>query len=150
MRMTFGKHWDVLIEILILKHPEYTSWLLNQAKATGKLAEAQTEAIRLIQILDRKPLVVNCRSSYCDNPATKLTAYAGNAEIAPWCDECNPCSSGSSRGKLSQVRTYCDVLNQVRTSSSRPADFASAIKALAQLKGLPARVGEAQAIAFFE
>jgi hypothetical protein len=66
------------------------------------------------------------------------------------CDECNPDPIGVLEGRIQIVETYMDALTHVGNyCKSRKSDYRFLIRAFAQAKGLPKRVGEAQAQAFF-
>src|SRR5262245_24802877 len=62
MLITFGKHMSKSLEFLVLKHPDYIGWMLNQRAATRKLADAQQAALRLIRIFNQKQILTRCRN----------------------------------------------------------------------------------------
>jgi len=152
MEITFGKHAGKSIELLLLKEPEYIKWMLEQQNATGAMKRAQDEAKRLIARFNTKPFIKDCFGKPgAAHKATRCTVYGNNVTVPYWwCDSCNPYQSGANSGKLQAVSTYEEALNHVGFwCSGRSSDYKSLIKDLAQAKGLPARVGEKQAVAFF-
>lgn len=149
MQISVGKHRGTPIEILVLKEPDYVTWMLNSVSASGGLMTARAEAARLVRFFDAKAFVEDCNVPDCTNLSTRLSAYRGSVQTVPWCESCNLYSLGASAGKLSVVRTYRDAVDHVMISSGRRADLQAVIKSLARAKGLPARVGHAQAEAFF-
>lgn len=152
MEITFGKHAGKSLELLLLKEPAYIAWMLGQQNTMGAMKHAQNEARRLIARFNSKPFIPNCFGKQApEHKATRCTVY-GNNVTAPcwWCISCDPYQSGANSGKLQSVSTYEDALNHVGFwCGGRASDYKSLIKDLAQAKGLPARVGEKQATAFF-
>jgi len=67
-----------------------------------------------------------------------------------WCDECKPDPTGVLEGRIQIVETYMDALNHVDNyCGGKKGDYNFLIRAFAQAKGLPGRVGRAQAQTFF-
>jgi hypothetical protein len=150
MVLHFGKHSGKLLEILVLKEPDYVAWMLGENGATGALRQAQQEAARLVRLLDQKPFIEPCRAPGCGNVATRGSVYRGGVWPAWWCDTCDPDQLGASPGKLDIIQTYGDALSYVNMCcGGRKQALRVLIKALAQAKGLPERVSETQAVAFF-
>jgi hypothetical protein len=150
MYLKFGKHSDKSVEVIILKDPAYTAWILTVRDPKGRLAIVKSEAQRLIRIFDAKPLVRICQGRECTNPATRLTVYSDYV-YAPmwWCDDCDPYQMGSRDGKLSLIKTYYDAFlhhNMYRTPKSALKDL---VKTIAMEKGLSKRVGQKDAEEFF-
>jgi hypothetical protein len=147
--MQLGKHFGKIIETLVLKEADYISWLLSKRGVTGELAAARNEARRLIRIFDQKPMVEACSTDQCPNLATRLSAYVGNMRVLAWCDACDPASFGASSKRLTMIRTYFEAIDHAMLSGGRRTAIRAIIKSLAQAKGLPSRVGEAEAEGFF-
>lgn len=152
MRLTFGKYRDVLLQRVILKNPEYVQWMLKQQDGFGSLAAARSQAVHLIRVFDAKDFLQECDGRGCDRGAVRCTFYRHNYRLSYWwCDECDPYQTGAVRGKLREVRTYHGVLAYVDAEcDGRRADKRAVMKILAEAKGLPGRVTDKAAIAFFE
>jgi hypothetical protein len=150
MFITFGKHQGKSPQLLLLKYPDYALWMLREERATGNFASVQTELRRLIRLFDDKPILVPCLGADCENIATRGTVYWGGAHFSWWCDDCDPCQLGASRGKLSIVQSFAHVIHHVGTNCKGEKPILRAlIRRLAQAKGLAERVGEKQARDFF-
>jgi hypothetical protein len=144
----FGKYRETSPALLLIKDPDYAVWMLTQTEANGRLAEVQPVLRTKIRRFDEKPLIESCVD--CGEPATCCSVYKGT--IAPrWCcDDCDPAAGGATAKKLRIIRTYADAVRHVREScGGRKEDLRLLIRSLAQAKGLPQRVGEEQAAAFF-
>lgn len=149
MIIPFGtKHKGDKVGKVLLKDPDYIVWMLDQ-QGTGAMGAVQTEAKRLIAKLDAKPLTVSCHG--CKGQATYFTGYHNNASLMyPWCDVCEPYSNGANQGKLVSIRTFLQAMNHVKQSCGNTKGERTAIvKTMAQAKGLPKHIGDAQVDAFF-
>lgn len=152
MQITFGKHAGKSLELLILKQPDYIAWMLQQQNAHGAMKRVQEAAKRLMARFDAKPILKDCFGQpAAAHKATRCTVYQNNVTVPHWwCDTCDPYQSGANPGKLQVIRTYEEALAHVTFwCGGRASDYKSLVKDLAQAKGLPARVGEKQAAAFF-
>jgi hypothetical protein len=143
----FGKYSGKSIELVVLKHPSYAAWLLGQTATTWTFREVQEELRRLIAIFDHKPLLKPCSAPDCASPATRATVYRGSTQIRWWCAACDPRQLGASPGKLYTLLTFADAVRYAASCS--PDLLPTLIQILGQAKGLPDRVGERQAQAFF-
>jgi hypothetical protein len=151
MKVMFGKHLGESVELLMLKEPDYIKWILDQKSPTGAMVNVKTYIQKLIKIFDDKPFVgKQCWSKICQNPATKFTVYLDNLAPYWWCDTCDPYQTGANSGKLQSPIDYQSALQHVELfCRNRKSDYKEVIKMMSQAKGLPARVGEAQAQKFF-
>lgn len=151
MQITFGKHSGKSLELLLLKEPDYVCWILEQAGAYGQMKAAQAQAEKLIRKFNAKSVVKSCSGRNCENLATRCTVYSKNVQSPYWwCDDCDPYQAGANRGKIQPISSYQDAVQHVGLyCSARKADLKDLIKSLARAKGLPSRVGEVQAQAFF-
>lgn len=152
MKINFGKHSGKSLEILILKDPSYIKWILAQTSPKGEMAVIKTHAKKLIAIFDAKPITnKNCWAfRECHNKATKLTVYRDNIDPYWWCDTCDPYQTGANPGKLQSPVHYVSALEHVEAfCSDKKSSHSKIIKTIARAKGLPMRVGEAQAQKFF-
>jgi len=152
MKITFGKYIGKAMEMLVLKVPEYVAWMLEQhAAPSSQMAKAQDEAKRLIIKFDDKPFMKKCSGKNCNETATRCTVYDANV-LNPywWCENCNPYQSGAAPGKLQVLTTYCQAISHVENYyGNRKSDYQSIIRSMAEAKGLPRRVGDAQSTKFF-
>jgi hypothetical protein len=151
VNIDFGKYAGKPLELLVLKEPGYVAWILKQQSAAGRMKSVQIEAKRLIALFNAKPFLKDCfGQSHGPRKATRCSVY-GSSVNAPywWCSTCNPYESGAAPGKLQSVATYESALRHVDFFyGGRGADYKSLIRALAEAKGLPSRVGEKQAKVF--
>jgi len=152
MNITFGKHKGKSIGSLVLKEPDYVSWLLSNADCGAAMLAAIKEASRLIAIYNDKPFQKPCHGKNCSSQATRCSVYM-SAVSTPmwWCDTCNPYRAGASEGQLQSIRTYQDALVHISLHCNRrKRSYRTLIKKLAKAKGLPDRVTEKQVSGFFE
>jgi hypothetical protein len=118
---------------------------------SAPLVQVKNEMLRLVMKFDKKPFVEACASHNCNNIATRASLYRNNVFPMWWCDECDPDPIGVLEGRIQIVETYMGTLNRVKNyCGGKKGDYKYLIRAFAhQAKGLPKRVGEAQAQAFF-
>lgn len=149
MKALVGKHKGKSMEELVLKQADYIDWIFGQSPS-GPLLAMQVEAKGLVHKFDSKPFTARCLSSACGRPATRLSVYGNSISPYFWCDTCDPYEQGANQGKLQIFRTYGAALSHVGFfCSGRKSDVKDLIRDMAVAKGLPTRVGEAQALAFF-
>lgn len=146
MLVQSGRHAGKTAEEIILKSPDWAEWLIDKHPQNNLVSEFK----RLIQIFDAKPFVKSCWG--CGEPATRASAYRQTADdLYFWCDQCDPYSTGANRGKLTSVRSFRSALDHVNyTCAGRRIDKRVIVRELAVGKGLPARVGAKEAVAFFK
>lgn len=150
MQITFGKHDGKSAELIVLRKPDYVYWLLQQHDATGRLLGLNKEAWRLLKIFDQKPFQCKCMGSNCSALATDITLYGNSFAPHWWCDNCNIEQLGASGWKLQRIRKYSAALKYANNHCRGHKDaFSALITTMARAKGLPNRVGESQAAAFF-
>jgi hypothetical protein len=151
MRVHFGKQKGKLVEELVIKNPDYVSWVLSVPNPTWALAALRDEAQRLIQLFDAKPFIRQCQGEGCANLACRLSVYVDNtSELMWWCAECNPYQMGANGGRLFMVSTYHGALGHIRNiCGNHKASMIELIRGLAAVKGLPSRSGEKQLMEFF-
>lgn len=149
MQITFGKHQGKSSEEVVLKHGSYAKWVLEQTEAGSGLGSLRVDLKKLIGKFDGKPILKACHN--CKKPATLVTAYWNNdVTLYPWCDMCDPYSAGALEGKLYQLRSYQDALRHVEyRCGGTKAGYDRIVRAFAEAKGLPGRVGSAAAKKFF-
>jgi hypothetical protein len=145
MRLRSGKHAGKTTEILLLSMPDWAQWMMNHHPDSPVSRDFR----RLVAKFDGKPFTKRCDG--CHRNATRVSAYRQWArDLMFWCDDCDPYNAGAVRGRLTIVRTFNDALTHADlTCSGAQGDKRDIIRALAAAKGLPVRLGEAQAIAFF-
>jgi hypothetical protein len=150
MVLNFGKHRGKLLETVVLKEPGYIQWMLLCEDADGPLVRTQEEARQLITIFDARPFLRCCHNPSCDRSATYCSLYGGNLSPLWWCNECDACSAGAPRYKLNFVQRYMHAVWHVpRFCGKREESQRCLIRMLAEAKGLPERVTESAARAFF-
>jgi hypothetical protein len=150
MLVPVGKHKGKSAESLVLKEPGYVHWLQGQT-ATGPLLALQKEVQNLIKKFDQRPFHVKCNGNACSAQASRLSVYGDSISPYWWCDSCDPYQMGAIAGKLQIFRSYSSALTHVEFfCAGRQSDYKELVKAIAQAKGLPSRVGESQAAAFFK
>jgi hypothetical protein len=87
----------------------------------------------------------------CGRRAVRGTIYSGTVFPRWWCDECDPAGHGATPGKLEEVGGYQWAAGYVAWHcGGRKESLAALVKALARARGLPDRVGEWEAKAFFD
>jgi hypothetical protein len=149
MLINFGKHRGYSTDWLVLNDPGYYWWMCGCCGGAGHFLEAYAEATRLLWHIDAKPFLVTCGGDQCSNQATRVTAYDGVAQLKPWCDSCDPYSTGASPGKLSIIRACRQAMNYVASTTGQSSDQKAIINYLAQAKGLPAGADVFERQAFF-
>lgn len=147
MIITIGKeHKGKSVEIVVLKEPDYTMWVLHKEDAGQQLAFIQKEVRRLISIFDSKPFTCKCYG--CQrSTATRFSLAHPSPSPYWWCDKCSPRSMGCD-GLLSVGRTYREAMQYAGLRLGKDLT-GGLIRDLAEAKGLPKRVGEKQAEIFF-
>jgi hypothetical protein len=150
MLIHIGKHAGKSVEVLVLRHPDYVSWVLGKEDATGELAAVRQEAIRLVRLFDRKPFVKQCQGKGCHERATRCSVRQGSPHAWWWCAGCNPTQFGAWHATLELLEGYGDAINYVQMyCRGRKVTLKVLITSMARAKGAPERVGAAQAMAFF-
>jgi hypothetical protein len=143
MRFQSGKHAGKTLDEVLLKQPDFAQWYIRKYPD----APAAKEFDRLMRKFDAKPFTKKCR---CGKPATGASTYQNSPSLMFWCDECPPHSSGAERGKVAAVTSIRGVLGHIDwTADGYRAWKRDIVRKLAEGKGLPKRVGEQQALAFF-
>jgi hypothetical protein len=152
MEIRSGKHEGktteelALKQQLALKQPDYAQWFIANVKAS-KVSDAFRSHFAAF---DAKPFTAKCDGG-CGRRARYGTTYTGAPTLYFWCDQCRPYSRGATSGKLQEVRTVRDVLGHIdHTMGGSRTWKRDIVRQLAEAKGLPKRVGKAQALAFFQ
>ena len=144
MIITIGKYKGKSVSEVVLKHPQYVQWVLEQTDATGQLKTIRNEMIRLISIFDSKTFTKKCRTENCDQPATRCSVYGEDyIGLYWWCDKCDPYQLLYQPSKIHIISKYQDVIGYTHTV------FPALIKRLAQEKRLPTRVKKGDIEKFF-
>jgi hypothetical protein len=150
MIIGFGKYRGQPAESVLLAHPDYVMWALAQDAETGPLAHLSREFGRLIDHFNSLPFIVSCVGEGCDRTAMCCTLHQRAVVPYFWCSSCNPLAERNPPAKLVRVGTYHEACYYVCAHcNNRKTDMVRLIRQLAQAKGLPDRVGEREAIAFF-
>jgi len=150
MLINFGKHSGKSVERLVLKHPKYALWLINQCPQTDGFARLVQEVERLVTRFDDLPIVVCCSEKACGASATSGTLHHGCTTPVWWCEACDPLAVPRPPTKLVRAGSYLGTCSfAAEYCNGREADLARLIKELAQAKGLPKRALETDLLAFF-
>lgn len=151
MLITFGKYDGKTSQEIVVKHGSYAKWVLEESASSGQLGKLQADLKRLVRDLDAKPFTGKCSWKNCSRPVSRLTAYFNNdADLYAWCAHCDPYSLGANTGKLTVVKCYKDVLTHVAIRcGATKGGFDRIVRAYAESKGLPSRVGASAAAKFF-
>lgn len=145
MRFISGKHAGLTLEEVLLKKPDFARWYTRKFADTSHAKEFA----RLANVFAGKPFTVKCEG--CGNTAALASAYRGSESLVFWCNSCDPYSMGANAGKLRVVRTIKDALDHIEVTAEGHRGLSRlVVKALARAKGLPKRVGEKQAVEFFQ
>ena len=149
MMILHGKHTGKSVEWVVLKDPSYTWWVLNEPNANGWLIPARQEALRLLNIFDRKRFLKKCTE--CKERVATKASFCDDSPIPLWwCNECEPDLTETLKGRIHTVITYTQAFDHIRDySRGRKGDLNYLIHLLAEAKGLLKRVGEKQARSFF-
>ena len=115
------------------------------------MAKTQSHLQQLIKIFNEKPFVgKKCSASLCEGIVTGFTVYMDNLDPYWWCDTCDPYQTGAVSGRLQTPIGYNSALRHVELyCQNRKSDCGDIIKMISRAKGLPNRVGDAQAQKFF-
>jgi hypothetical protein len=143
MQIYIGKHKGKSVEQIVLRHPNYIEWLLNESPS-GELRKIQQHALVLLQHFDGKTMVRKCQGSDCNRQATRMASYKRSASLSLWCRHCHPYQTGASANTLDIVESYDDVL-AVTQGSTRTR----VITALAEAKGQTGRLNSAKWVSFW-
>jgi hypothetical protein len=147
LKLTFGKHEGKSVEVVVLKEPEYAMWIFRKEDASGPLADIRKEVLRLINVFNSKPPTRNC--SGCNlKMATRFSLASYTTGPYWWCDECDPRSIVYYKS-LTLGKTYQDAMEYARRHRLIKDHIKVLLRNIAEAKGLPRRVGEKQAEAFF-
>ena len=150
MYFKFGKYSDKLVEIVLLKDPNYIAWILGVPNPKGRMLLIKSEIQRLIRIFDAKPFLRNCRGRDCTRLATRLSVYFDDVyHPMYWCEDCDPSQMGARDGQLSMVKTYQDARLHHTLFHTPKSFLKDLVRNMAVEKGLPKRVGEKEAEGFF-
>ena len=145
MRFQSGKRAGKTTEEVLLKFPDWALWNVNNYPDS----KHSKEFVTLGKTFAAKPFTKRCDGG-CGKLATRGTAYGGSPDLMFWCNHCSPTQNGASGSKLTVVRTIGDVLRHIgRTADGNRAYSRTIVRQLAEAKGLPTRVGEKHALAFF-
>jgi hypothetical protein len=145
MRFQSGKYEGKTTEEILLKFPDWALWNVSNYPE-AKHSKAFKELSDKFKV---KPFTVPCDGG-CGDTATRASAYRNSPSLMFWCDDCNPTQSGASSAKLTIVRTIGEALRHIGYTAEGNRDWSRKIvRALAEGKGLPQRVGEKAALAFF-
>lgn len=145
MRLRYGRHCGLVLEVLLLRHPDYAMW----AMAKKPLGPLQDELSQLVSVFDAHPLRIPC--PLCLRAATRVYAYPGQVRLIPRCGACRLFPE-PGRGIARTVSTFEAAMTHVVQTIPRGRREAKRgiVRELIRVKGGPARITETRAIAFLE
>jgi hypothetical protein len=150
MSVPFGRQRSHSAAKLLLDDPAYVVSVLREPEPQGRLARLRDEVCRLIDRFDARPICVPCRAPGCGRRATRCSVYRDSVRPVWWCDECDPYQEGATPGALRLLSRYLEAVAHVEWSGNgRRSDLRFLVRELARARGLPGRVGAAEAEAFF-
>lgn len=145
MRLQYGRHQGRTAETLLLRAPDYALWVMGH-QPDGRLAQHFRE---LAAAFDARPLQCDCQA--CGAPATRAAALPERSELYFFCDACALYPAAAPLGTAQDLRTLKDLADHVERTARRRAvaRLRALVRRMAQAKGLPRRITEPGAEAFF-
>lgn len=145
MRLQYGRYQGRTAEALLLRAPDYALWVLRH-QPEGKLARCFHD---LMTAFDARPIERQCQG--CSAQATRASALPGRSELYFFCEACALYPAGAPLGAADNLRTIGDLAQHVERTTRRRATvrLRAMVRRLAEAKGLPRRITEANAAAFF-
>lgn len=145
MRLQYGRYQGRTAEALLLRAPDYALWVLRH-QPDGRLAHCFRD---LIAAFDARPLQSACQA--CGAQAVRAAALPERTELYFFCDACALYPDAPPLGAAQDLRTLDDLAAHVERTTRRRAvaRLRSLVRRMAQAKGLPGRVTEPAAAAFF-
>lgn len=152
MKRKFRKDKNNLVELLVLNGSSRIRWIIGKENPEGQLRPVWLHSIDLINRFDAKPFLRRCFHQGCKNSATCCTVYSNNvSSVEWWCDECASRKFSDFHGKIRIIRTYQNAIDHIDCyCKGRKTALKTLIRAMAEAKGLPKRVGKIQAENFFK
>src|ERR1700732_1276073 len=139
MRFQTGRYAGKTTEEVLLKFPDWARWNVHEYPG----AKHSKHFRELAKKFTSKPFVEPCEG--CKGGVTRASAYRASPELRFWCDDCNPSQTGAEQAKLTTVRSMGDALRHIEETADGNRNWKRQIvRALAEAKGLPKRVGEKQ------
>lgn len=145
MRLQYGRHQGRTAETLLLRAPDYALWVLRH-QPDGRLAQ---HFRNLLAAFDARPLKRVCQA--CGAQATRAAALPERTELYFFCDACALYPDAPPLGAAQDLRTLADLAAHVERTAQRRATarLRGLVRRMAQAKGLPNRITEPVAEAFF-
>ncbi|MFN3515495.1 MAG: hypothetical protein ACK41C_20805 [Phenylobacterium sp.] len=145
MRLQYGRYQGRTAETLLLRAPDYAVWVMRH-QPEGRLAQYFRD---LITAFDARPINQPCQA--CGAAATRAAALPERSDLYFFCDDCALYPNAAPAGAAQDLRTLADFVSHVeRTARRRPvARLRAFVRRMAQAKGLPRRITEPAAEAFF-
>ncbi len=151
MNIEFGKYKGKCVELLFFNEPNYIKWILKQRNTFGVFKEVQGEIEALVELFDKMDFQVKCDGKDCCNYATYCTVYETNVKsINWWCSDCNPRQLCAIPWRLHRISKYKEVLEHADIFKASKSDYKQLMRTIGEAKGLPLRLGEKQAVNFFD
>lgn len=145
MRLQYGRYQGRTAETLLLRAPDYALWVLRH-QPDGRLAHHFRD---LMAAFDARPLERACQA--CGRGATRAAALPERCELYFFCDGCALYPDAAPLGAAQDLRTLADLADHVERTARRRAipRLRALVRRMGQAKGLPRRITEPAAGAFF-
>ncbi len=143
------------IQKRIVTQPDYIHWLIEANLTYPTMLAMRKDAIALIRIFDKLPIVTPCMThayteNQCDGPATVITLYGGSWAPYFWCEACAQAHRPWDP-PIVEARTYFDALMHVKNTCDDSREFKRRlIREIAYAKGWPRRATDEKICAFYK
>ena len=150
-RFNHGRHEGKLIEVVLLRHPDYIKWLSE--KSADGFGWVHDHVEKCVERFDALPFLnVQCRGQVngvpCTNPVTRFSMYPNSTSLLYWCDTCDPYQQGASKTLTVSARYYDALFHVWATTSRNRPYYRNIIEGLAAAKGLTGNYTERNVIKF--
>ena len=135
----------------VLNHPEYIKKILDKHNTSNTyIKRKRKEAYRLINIFDKKNITRKCSTHGCNNVAARGLLFSRVISDQAWLCECCLNEPKEPLRWYKEINSYIGALWHVADfCGGKASNYQLVIKYLAEAKGLPTRINDDDAIAFF-
>lgn len=148
MELRFGEHMGRHLAEVILRYPEYVTWMLEVPNPQGLLREAIESANHLIEIFDELPLTMPCQRDGCGEVADALEYERGRTGATCVCPNCRHHRAGVYH--YSTYQGAIGIADNVYLPSVVILGLRRRlIRCLAECKGLGGNITRQKALRFF-
>lgn len=151
MEILFGQFAGWTVERVMLLHPEYICYLLEELSLKPPLLDVRLHAVKLVSRFDQKPYTRKC-SGDCLKTATRAATCCDSVVPTFWCNSCNPYEVRPCPGTVTLIGTYSQAVRHVQARLKMPScdKIAKPIQVMAMAKGLPRRASRRDLLEFFK